>query len=634
MNGLGLGLLHADFRSPDQIDAQAQAEDLKRQAMQDALGSHLHGLYCEWRDARREKEEEWLEDLRAYSGIYEAREQMAIKEGRSDVYVHLTRTKVKAAYNRIVDLLFQSSDKHWSIDPTPIPEGEAFLDAWTNEPLPIELVREVAEMVAKAMNKQMEDHLAEAGYEKAVKQAAMEACVLGTGAVKGVTVGIEQDQRWGVNAAGRWGLQIEEKAVPMLDVVSIFDLFPDPYATEVDDANGIFQRHIWTRSVFTSMAGLLKFDEAAVQDVLLSHANGNHTEEHHEIERRKIAGYQTSTGNNGRFEVLEYWGWVPGEQLVACGCPVEDPTADYQANVWMCGTRTLLARLTPQRPERVPYQIFPYERVPHQFWGVGVPRQMKDSQATMNASVRALLDNLGISSGPMVEVNMDLLAAGENPRDLHPWRVFLREGGDPSNPLLRFYSPENVTANLGQVVDMFRRFADEETSLPSYTHGQQTPGLNKTASGMSMLMGAANIEIKGIIKNIDDYLIKPLIESLYHWNMRWNPRQDIKGDMEVVARGSTTLVAKEVQSQRLMQFAQMTANPVDAQLTDRLGLLRQVAESLDIDADKVIRNEQDFPPTPFDAAGGPGGAGPGGAPGMGGVPGLPGPAAGAMQGSA
>jgi hypothetical protein len=117
--------------------------------------------------------------------------------------------------------------------------------------------------------------------------------------------------------------------------------------------------------------------------------------------------------------------------------------------------------------------------------------------------------------------------------------------------------------------------------------------MNKTASGMSMLMGAANMQIKTPVKNIDEYCVKPLIESLFHWYMKYGTNETAKsGDLDVVTHGSTTLVAKEIQSQQLMQFLQMTANPVDGQLTDRRYLLHEAAESLDIQADKAVFDEE------------------------------------------
>ena len=132
--------------------------------------------------------------------------------------------------------------------------------------------------------------------------------------------------------------------------------------------------------------------------------------------------------------------------------------------------------------------------------------------------------------------------------------------------MVRFYQPQSNSPELVSVIELFRRFADETTALPSYTHGQTQSSLNRTATGISILMSNANIVLKSVIKNIDDYLTKPLVRSLYDWNMTWNPNDDIKSDMRIIAKGSTTMVQKEVQSQRLLQFLSLINNPMDTQM--------------------------------------------------------------------
>jgi hypothetical protein len=192
----------------------------------------------------------------------------------------------------------------------------------------------------------------------------------------------------------------------------------------------------------------------------------------------------------------------------------------------------------------------------------------------------------------MLEVNTDLLAAGEDPTDIHPWRVFLREGGDGSMPAVRFYQPIANANGLNQIVELFRRFADETTSLPSYTHGEQSRSLNTTATGMSMLMGAANVALKSTIKNIDDFLLEPMIKSIFHFNMEFSSNEKAKGDLKIVPRASTALVQKEVQSQRLLQFLSLVSNPMDLAIVDRPQLLRDIAKSMDIDPDEIIKSQE------------------------------------------
>jgi hypothetical protein len=107
-----------------------------------------------------------------------------------------------------------------------------------------------------------------------------------------------------------------------------------------------------------------------------------------------------------------------------------------------------------------------------------------------------------------------------------------------------------------------------------------------------MLMGAANVALKSTIKNIDDFLIRPMIESMFHFNMEFGTNERAKGDLKVVARGSTALVQKEVQSQRLLQFLSLVSNPMDSQLIDRGKLLRDIAQSMDIDPDEFIKSQE------------------------------------------
>ena len=159
-------------------------------------------------------------------------------------------------------------------------------------------------------------------------------------------------------------------------------------------------------------------------------------------------------------------------------------------------------------------------------------------------------------------------------------------------PAVRWYQPVANANGLNQIVEIFRRFADETTSLPSYTHGETGKSLNKTATGMSMLMGAANVALKSTIKNIDDFLMEPMIKALYHWNMEFNSKDYIKGDLKIIARGSTALVQKEVQSQRLLQFLSLVSNPMDSGLVDRNQLIRDIAKSMDIDPDEIVKSEE------------------------------------------
>ena len=106
-------------------------------------------------------------------------------------------------------------------------------------------------------------------------------------------------------------------------------------------------------------------------------------------------------------------------------------------------------------------------------------------------------------------------------------------------------------------------------------------------------MNAASGSIKTVIKNVDDYLLKPLGEGLFRFNMQFDYDSEIKGDLEVKARGTESLMANEVRSQRLMQFLQVASNPALAPFAKFQYVIREIAKSLDLDPDKVTNNIND-----------------------------------------
>ena len=607
---------------PEGISAAVEATEEEQYEL-NSLGVILESKYTEYKDARDDIEDNWIEDLRAFMGQYdpEVLAKIQSKGERSQVYVGLTRTKVLAAFSRITDLLFQPGQKFFSIEATPVSKQPLVAQELTEQAaLEImqaaevvdpglvddliqarlaELQEEIAletESRVENMEEAILDQAVESNLEGKMKDAIMEQVIFGTGAMKAGTLRIDKDHRW-IKGEEGFNLIYEESPFPEMEAVSVFDLYPDPHATSMDDLRDIFRRHIISRKEFRDLKDFPGFNEDLINECIEMNPEGNHDEAQHEKDRRQIANVNDRSSETHKFELLEYWGSINGYDLQDAGADFgdeDDLAQEYHANVWIVGGKVIKAQLNPLPGGIIPYFIFPYEKNPHAFWGTGVPRMMRDSQATMNAATRIYLDNVALSSGPMVEVNTDIMASGEDPTELYPWRVFLREGGDGNQPMVRFYQPQSNSPALVSVIELFRRFADETTALPSYTHGQTQSSLNRTATGISILMSNANIVLKSVIKNIDDYLTKPMIRSLYDWNMTWNENENVKSDMRIVAKGSTALIQKEVQSQRLLQFLSLINNPMDAQMVNREKLLTDIAKSLDIDPEEVIKSQKEL----------------------------------------
>jgi len=245
--------------------------------------------------------------------------------------------------------------------------------------------------------------------------------------------------------------------------------------------------------------------------------------------------------------------------------------------------------LNPFKPSKIPYHAAPYELNPYSFFGVGIAENMDDTQTLMNGFMRMAVDNAVLSGNLIMELDETNLVPGQD-LSLYPGKVFRRQGGAPGQAIFGTKFP-NVSSENMMLFDKARQLADESTGMPSFAHGQTgVSGVGRTASGISMLMGAAAGGIKTVIKNIDDYLLRPIGEGFFRFNMQFDFDPEIKGDLEVKARGTESLMANEVRSQRLMQFLQIASNPALAPFAKFQYVISEIAASLDLDPDKVTNN--------------------------------------------
>jgi hypothetical protein len=261
-----------------------------------------------------------------------------------------------------------------------------------------------------------------------------------------------------------------------------------------------------------------------------------------------------------------------------------------QINAWITGDVLLRAVVNPFTPYRLPYHAFPYERNPYNFFGIGVAENMNDSQQIMNGHARMAIDNLALSGSLVFDVDESALVGGQS-MEIYPGKIFRRQAGMPGQSIYGLKFPNTAPENM-MMFDRFRQLADEQTGIPSYSHGQTgVQSMTRTASGMSMLLGAASLNIKTVVKNLDDFMLKPLGEAYFQWNMQFfDGNIDVEGDLEVKATGTNSLMQKEVRSQRLTMFLQTAQNPTIAPFVKVSKLISELAYSLDLDPDEILND--------------------------------------------
>lgn len=591
----------------------------------------VRGKFNRAKTARRYDEERWLRAYRNYRGIYGPDVQFREDE-KSRVFIKVTKTKVLAAYGAITEVLFSNNSFPISVEPTILPEGVAedvhFDPTKANQPpespygyagdgkklppgataqtlekllgplksalggiknltlgpgtTPTAVTFSPAMVAAKKMEKKIKDQLDESKASKQLRSTAFEMSLFGTGIMKGPFAIDKEYPSW--EESGNYKPTI--KTVPSTSHVSVWNFYPDPDAANMEEASYVIERHKLSRSQLRALKKRPYFRKQVIDDVI---AEGeSYTKEYWEDD---LNDYQTDHGVN-RFEVLEFWGTVDSEMLKDNGVkiPAElDGADELQANVWLCNNRIIRMVLNPFKPARIPYYAVPYELNPYSFFGIGIGENMDDTQTLMNGFMRLAVDNAVLSGNLVFEVDETNLVPGQD-LQIYPGKVFRRQGGAPGQAIFGTKFPNVSNENL-QLFDKARVLADESTGFPSFAHGQTgVAGVGRTASGISMLMNAATGSIKTVIKNVDDYLLRPMGEAFFSFNMQFDFDPEAIGDLEVKARGTESLMANEVRSQRLMQFLQIASSPALMPFAKFPYIIREIAKSMDLDPDKVTNS--------------------------------------------
>ena len=448
-----------------------------------------------------------------------------------------------------------------------------------------------AQKAARNMEKLIHDQLEESNGVSELRNALFEAAMLGTGIIKGPFSFNKTLHRWDKKGEEREYNPIQVR-VPRVEFVSCWDFYPDPNATSIEECDFIIHRHKFNRSQLRGLRNLPYFDKDAIRNTL---SEGPNYEEKY-FENQLNEDNNSEDYSTDRYEILEYWGTMDADYAREVGIDLPDSIDDLdevQINAWTCGSMLLRAVINPFTPPQIPYHAFPYERNPYSFFGIGVPENMADSQQIMNGHARMAVDNLALAGSLVFDVDDSALVGGQS-REIYPGKIFRRQAGMPGQAIHGLKFPNTAPENM-MMFDKFRQLADEQTGIPSYSHGQTgVQSMTRTASGMSMLLGASSLNIKTVVKNIDDFLLKPLGESYFHWNMQFIEEDlDTVGDLEINAMGTSSLMQKEVRSQRLTMFLQTAQNPTIAPFIKVSKLISELAYTLDLDPDEILNDPEE-----------------------------------------
>ena len=596
------------------------------------LSGYLRECWDVARLAKRPIETIMLAAMRQRNGEYEPSKLAQItKQGGSEIFMMITEVKCRAAESWLRDILLDNGSPPWDLHTTPIPDltpqqTQEIQNMFAERVLrqvqelgqapDMEQMRQIKEMVgqdyrftimreaqmrADKMKLKIQDQFAQGGWEQAFNDFVTDIVTFPTAFIKGPIVRRQRTLGWTQNAEGRTTVEPIERLAPEYERVDPFRIYPEPGITNINDGY-LFELHRMTRMELSDLIGVPGYDEDAIRKVLEEGNGTSWINEDYELqkdeEERKYYAYMRPTTE---YDALEFWGKVSGAMLIEWGLSEEDvpdPAREYDANVWTVGNYVIKAVLNYDPLGEKPYAKTSFIKCPGAFWGKGIPEIIEDLQGVCNAAARALVNNMGIASGPQVEMNVERLAPNEDITNLTPWRIWqtINDPTGSSAPAIKFNQPESRAAELVAVYEKFSRLADDHSGIPAYIYGDtNVQGAGRTSSGLSMLMGAAGKGIRQVVMHIDSDVVKPIVGRQFVYNMRYDEDESIKGDVEIVAKGAINLAVKETVNMRRIEFLNATANPVDLEIIGKEGraaILREIAKGLQMPSDDVVPSRE------------------------------------------
>lgn len=621
-------------------------------------------------------EERMNRALRMFKGEYGSQTLQDIRRvGGSEIYARVVSVKCRGATSLLRDV-YLSGQRPWEVEATPDPrlpdaiaedidqivrtEAQAYLLAQVAQqqgqpeipgvpginpggaqmqPMPeqdmirrreqlMNLARDAARKKArdeaKKMTRRLDDILTEGGFYKALTEVLIDLPLFPFACIKGPVVKVVPTVKWENGKAAM-------REVPRMfwERVNPFDLWWTPGAPDIAVAD-IIEKVRFTRGEINAMLGLPGYDDKAIRELLRDYGSGGYTlaSAYSDDERASLESRESPSQNeSGLIEGLLFTGSVQGAMLREYGWSakkVPDVDRDYAIQAWLVGGKIIKVQLSPSLTKRHPYFVTSFEKVPGTIVGNAIPDILADIQDVCNAALRALNNNMALSSGPQIVVNEDMLSPGENPDEFFPWkrwRVTLPQNGignaQNQRPIDFFQPNSNVQQLLG-VYEKFTQIADELSAIPRYITGsERMGGAGRTASGLAMLMNNASKILQTVTSNVDLEIFEPALRVLHELVLMTDTEGLFKGDEEIRVRGVAVALQRETERQRQIEMLQATANPIDMQilgLRGRAALLRSVSEALGLDGELIVPPEDEIVRREQQMQNAPPGAPPGGQP--------------------
>lgn len=574
---------------------------------------YLDGLLNEWDQARQPQELLMLECYQDFMRI--AREGdtkgtgVAKTSSSKPLFMGVTRSKIRSATAKVNDSLFGNGEMPFDIEATN-PELEPFADTFET-----------------IINGQLEAM----DFRDILSASTVAEATYGTSFTFGPFV--RKAKKKHTSMGSQYGVPMMVESVyeydePYYELGNTLDVYPDPAARTMKAAQGLFWVSMFTPSQILSLEGegYKNVEEAA----RIPDSAGIETGSDRAQSMRGNLDYWYK---DGRVKFVRYFGKIPASKLTELKAEYDEGAEEVEGGeddnletesysdsddmvncvVIMAGGYVLKVTKLDESDRPMALRTC-WENSLDEMWGVGVAENNFAMQRVTNAAFRMYTESKGLALNPTKAVDRSKFLPSEDFKQ-YPGKVYQFKPGltpDEKNSAIIPIMTPDVSTGWMDLINMAGQFSDDDTGITKYTQGDDSSSLNKTATGISMIMSASSLPLKEVIEH-KDMTIEAIIEGLIEWNLVFMKPETVEvlygkehaarwaqilqfgkaSFLDFKATGTSSFMAKEVLTSKLQAFMALAmGNPMTAQLVDAGELLGQVWDAMEVGRKSPIKDAQ------------------------------------------
>lgn len=488
-------------------------------------------------------------------------------------FFNITRQFVESGIARCGDILLPQGEWNWGVKKTPIgddvnePQGSTGANADYDEAQQTALTEKNARGEVR-----IKDWLIESKYSREYRKCIESAGTIGTGVLEGPVPTIRIVRA--IDAQGE--LVTETKIVPMSRSLDPWDLYPDPNCgDDIHSGDYIFKRDHLTYKELQELKHLgEEYIADAIDKVLEEGPSGKYRKDDFTGSKSESDLFEIwyFTGNidvadvdliDDRFrQEIELQEGDNGEMQI-CGCDdTEERGKEFESVVVVLVNDTVIkGNLNPLQDGGFPYDVMNWQKTKGSWAGIGIARQMRVAQQLMLETGRSLVDNMALSSVPMIAMRQDSIDPADGIMELKKGKLWYMTGDQirQIQEAIQFLQVPSLQKELMEIMMLAGKMAEDATGINSLLQGQQGSAPD-TVGGMNMLHKNASALLRRIARISDDDVTEPHIKRYYDWLLMYGAPEE-KGDFQVQATGSSVLVERELEAMQAQLLLQFSADP-------------------------------------------------------------------------